>query len=490
MFIEILKRLEYGLHLLIIILFVTGLMASSTYGQPLTKPQEGATSSKRSLTLDQVIQLALFANRTIRGSEYGIKSQKYGLIAAESEFEWKLAPTTTATTAKDANRLGTGLTLAKKSRFGPTISLTPEVIYNDRIENSNAVDGQVDINLTIPLLRGWGKEANLNAIESARYSSRSIQRSHHLTKVNVVLDTVRAVYAIIEQKELLRLNQLQTQSFKNHVVMAAAKEKIGLATPMDVYRAQIRLKDVQDRLNRSQEALQNVQDHLKLIIAVSLDQALPVTAHMTYQPLDITVEKALETAFLHRVELEQVVDEINDLERSSRVARHLTNPQLDLVGRYNHLGLDDPFQNDLESAENYWSISLVSTTDWRRTSEKANYQRSLLAVEAAKLNRWALNDAIRREVRQTYDALLKSEERVQIRKEQIQQANGKLALARVKFIHDMADNFDVIEAQTELQSAQANMLAAKIEHIVGRYQLRAAMGTLLEDRLNDTYDSP
>jgi outer membrane protein len=480
MLIGLLNRVEYAWRILTIILLVTGLMAPSSYGQPPANPQEDTTSSERTLTLDQVIQLALFANRTIRGSEYGVKSQEYGLIAAESEFEWKLAPTTTATTSKDANRLGTGLTLTKKSRFGPTISITPEVVYNDMIENSKTVDGQVDINLTIPLLQGWGKEANLNAVESARYSSRSVQRSHHLTKVNVVLDTVRAVYAIIEQKELLRLNQLQTQSFKNHVIMAAAKEKIGLATPMDVYRAQIRLKDVQDRLNRTQEALQNARDRLKLIIAVSLDKAIAVTAQMTYQPLNITVEKALETAFKNRLELEQSADEINDLERSSRVARHLTNPQLDLVGRYNYLGLDDSFQNDLKSEENYWSISLVSTTDWRRTSEKANYQRSLLAVEAAKLNRWTLNDTIRREVRQTYDALLKSEERVQIRKEQIQQAKGKLALAKVKFIHDMADNFDVIEAQTELQSAQADMLAAKIEHIVGRYQLRAAMGTLLE----------
>jgi outer membrane protein TolC len=257
---------------------------------------------------------------------------------------------------------------------------------------------------------------------------------------------------------------------------------------MDVYRAQIRLKDTQDRLNRTQEALQGAQDQLKLILSFPVDKSLYVTAKMTYYPLMLTIEKALETAFENRMELDQAADEIENLERSSRVARHHIKPRLDLVGHYNHLGLEEPFESGSDTKENYWSIGLVSTTDWRRTSEKADYQRSLLAVKAAKLNRWTLIDTIRREVRQRFDALLKSEERMRIRKEQMQQAKGKLALAQVKFNHDMADNFDVIEAQTELQSARTNMLAAEIEHIVGRYHLRAVMGTLLEYRENDSYN--
>jgi outer membrane protein TolC len=488
MFKRIIKRFSTALHLLCGGLVLVGFTGVSIYGQEPIGSEDSGASLERKLTLNQIIDLALTANRTIRSSTYGVESQKYGLINAESEFEWKFTPSTTVTASKDVNRFGAGLTLQKKSRFGPIISMTPEVVHDDRIENGNSAEGQVDVGLTIPLLRGWGREANLNSVDSAKYSSRSIQRSHHLAKVNIVLNTVMAVYAIIEQQELLKFNQQQTQSFKKHVVMAAAKEKIGLATPMDVYRAQIRLKDTQDRLNRTQEALQGAQDQLKLILSFPVDKSLYVTAKMTYYPLMLTIEKALETAFENRMELDQAADEIENLERSSRVARHHIKPRLDLVGHYNHLGLEEPFESGSDTKENYWSIGLVSTTDWRRTSEKADYQRSLLAVKAAKLNRWTLIDTIRREVRQRFDALLKSEERMRIRKEQMQQAKGKLALAQVKFNHDMADNFDVIEAQTELQSARTNMLAAEIEHIVGRYHLRAVMGTLLEYRENDSYN--
>lgn len=468
------------LRVLIVIIVLAVGARTEAFGRTTGESQDGGAAPQSPLTLEQVIDLSLVANRTIRGSGYGVAGRKYGLITAESEFEWKYAPATTASVARDANRLGAGVTLQKKSRFGPAFRVTPELVHSESAGADGDVNGQVDVGLTIPLLRGWGREANLNAVDSARYSSRSVLRSHHLAKVNVVLDAVGAVYAIIEQQELLKLNQLQTRSFKTHVVMAAAKEKIGLATPMDVYRARIRLKDTQDRLNRNQEALQNVRDRLKLILSIPLDEPLAVTAPMDYAPLDMTAAQALDFAFEHRVELTQSADDIDNLQRSSRVAQHNLKPQLDLVGRYNHLGLEEPFEQGLASEEDYWSVSLISTTDWRRTSEKAEYQRSLLMVRAARLDRWTLMDTIRRQVRQSFDALEKSEERMRIREEQINQAKGKLALAQVKFNHGMADNFDVIEAQTELQSARTNLLAARIEHIVGRYHLQAAMGSLLE----------
>ncbi len=462
-----------------------GGMGNCAHAQHSGSGEKDAFPAERRLSLKQVIDLALITNRTIRGSAFGVKSQEYGVVSAESEFEWTYRPATTATATPDANRVGVGLALEKKSRYGPTLRVTPEVVHDDGRSSEDAVDGQVDVNLSIPLLRGWGREANLSSVEAARYASRSIRRSHHLTKVNVVLDAVSAVYAIVEQEELLKLNRLETKSFETHAVMAAAKEKIGLASPMDVYRAQIRLKDAQDRLNRTLETLRNANDRLKLILSVPLEETLAVSAPMTYQPVEISVEAAVESAFQHRLEVVQSADEIENLGRASRVAQHYLKPQLDLVGHYNRLGLDPRLEEGPDPNEEYWSVSLVSTTDWRRTSEKVGYRQSLLALKAAKLKRWTLTDDIRRQVRQNYDSLLRVQERMKIRDEQIQQARGKLALAQVKFNHGMADNFNVIEAQTELQTAQASHIAAKLEHILGRYRLRAAMGTLLEHKEDD-----
>jgi outer membrane protein TolC len=442
-------------------------------------------SQERILTLPQVIDLALLANRTILEAQYTVQGQTYSIVSAESEFDWKYIPSTSAAASKYTNRLGAGVTLKKKSSLGPTLKLSPAMVQSDT-NSENNLSGQIDLALTVPLLRGWGRAVNMDTVSSAHYSSRAAQRSYHLAKVNVAMDTITALYDIIEQEKLVKLNRQQAERLTSHAVLAKAKEKIGLATPMDVYRAQIRLKDAQDQRNRSQEALGNAKDRLKIILAAPLEDPLQVTASLAYVPLKISIEQALTTAYENRVELDEAVDKIENLQRNADVARHNIKPQLDLVGRYNHLGVEDPFATGLDTEDDYWSVSLVSTSDWRRTSEKATYQRALLSVKAAKLNRWALNDSISRQVRQRFDTILKAQERMQIRKEQIQQAKEKLALAQVKFNHGMADNYDVIEAQSELQSAQISLLAAKIEHIIGRYQLRVAMGTLIESNYDNT----
>jgi len=44
----------------------------------------------------------------------------------------------------------------------------------------------------------------------------------------------------------------------------------------------------------------------------------------------------------------------------------------------------------------------------------------------------------------------------------------------------MADNFDVIESESELENAKVNLLSAGTEYIVGTYKLRSVLGTLIK----------
>lgn len=444
------------------------------------RPVEGAAQTAHTLTLAEVIDLALRANRSLIGSGLGVESQQLSVDAARSDFEWKLFPLATAGATDDTRRIGGGLTVSKRFSAGPIASVSPEIFRNYDGDNSQAYGSQLDIALTMPLLRGFGSEVNLNGVDTARYSLRTSRRSHHLVRVSTVLEAVAAVYSIIQQRELVSLYQDQAGRLRGHAIIARAREKIGLATPIDVYRAQIRLKDAQDSLSRAQEALSNAGDRLKIVLAAPLEQAVHVVAPLDCPPVDIGITRAVETALQHRVELKQAEDDIEEAKRATRLAKNGLYPQLDLVAGYNRLGGDDALAGASGFSEESWTINLVGSTDWSRTAEKATFKQALLGVRRAELNRSTRIDGIKREVRQNYDALLKARERMQIRSDQIDQAKGKQALARIKFNHGMADNFDLIEAETELQSARSDLLAARIDYIVGMYRLRAAIGTLID----------
>ena len=466
----------FGMGLLILILVC---YSRVVYSQPNHTGFEKAEIAI-SLTLEQAINLALQANRNLRVSASSVESQHLSLSSAESEFELKILPSTSADFSDDYKNLGAGISLEKKFGVGTRASLSPRIERSDDDYSGKNYSGKVGLSLEIPLLRGFGKDVNLDSVLSSQFSLRNSERSLYLAKVNTVLDTVFAVYNVIEQKELVRLFESMAERLRGHAETAKVKERVGLATPIDIYRAEIRLKDAEDSLAQAREALRDAEDALKLILAISLEKPMAVSAPLEYEPIRIDLSDAVEIALDNRVELEQAKDQIREAKRRSGVYKHNLLPQLDLVLDYEKYGSSDDFGRSMRFDEDRWSINLVSTTDWARTSEKASFRQSLINVRTARLDLEAKQDQITREVRWQLEALIKAEERIEIRKEQIKQAEGKLALARIKFNHGMADNFDVIEAETELQRARVDLLSMDTEYIVGTYSMRSALGTLIE----------
>ena len=82
-----------------------------------------------------------------------------------------------------------------------------------------------------------------------------------------------------------------------------------------------------------------------------------------------------------------------------------------------------------------------------RTVERATYKQSLITVRSAYRSQSLLRDEVIRQVKSELRNLRRSEQRINIRRVQIGQAEGQLELARVKFQHGLANNFDLIEAE-------------------------------------------
>ncbi|MDY6837292.1 MAG: TolC family protein [Thermodesulfobacteriota bacterium] len=437
----------------------------------------GEDESVMSLTLEEAINLALEANRNLLISTSNLESQTLFLTSAQSEFELKFAPSVTGDASDDYKSIGSEISLDKKLKMGPRATLTPGIAISDV---GDKYSGRTALSLEMPLLRDFGREVTLDSVRSSEFSVRTAERSLYFTRVNTVLDTVFGVYDIIKQRELVELYDSQVKRLNGHAETAKIKEKVGLATPIDIYRAEIRLKDAEDSLTQAREALSSSEDALKLILAMPLDTSIAVTAPVEYDPINVNIDDAVEIAHNNRVELEGQRDQIREVERRSRVYKHRLLPQLNVVMNYEKYGTSDDFSESTRLDEDRWSINLVSTTDWARTAEKAAFRQSLLDIKTARLDLEARRDEITREVRRQLEALRKSRERIEIRSEKIKQAKGKLALAKIKFNYGMANNFDVIEAETELQQAQVDLLSTEVEYIVGTYNLRAVLGTLIE----------
>ncbi len=437
----------------------------------------------RALTLEQAINRALMANRGLLNARDRMETAELSLVQAESEFELKFIPRGEAGAVGDfegatetQERYGAGLEMRQRfATFGTVVSVEPNVQRIGDFYRSG-----VDTTLTQPLLRGLNREFNLSRVQGAEFSQRSAARAEYLTRVDTVLATVSGVYNIIRQREAERLNAESAERLRGHYEAAKVKEGIGMTTAIDTYRAGLELNQAEDNLTNARQAHEDAIDSLRVLLALPLDEALQVEAPLTYDLVRMADAEAVRVALRSRVELDNAADLMRDLERQSRVARHNTFPDLDINFTYSRLGTGDNFNDSTNLSQDFWGVALSSSTDLARTAERAAHKQSLVNVRTSRRNLRLRHDEVVREVKRDLRSLKRSERRIAIQQEQIDQADGQLALARVKFQRGLADNFDVIDAEAELRRAQLSLIGVVFDYIVGTYRLRASLGTLVE----------
>lgn len=431
----------------------------------------------RCLTLREAVDIALTSNRNLIVTSNLLQSSDFSLQAARSAYDITIYPAANLGVSDGDENVGAGVLLEKKFYSGVDLAISPSITRSNEYHS-----GAIDLALGIPLLRGSGEAVNLDAIESSAFSFRSAERSLYQSRINTVIATVSAYYNIIEQKEIVRLLENQVVATKGYADAAVIKKNVGLATAMDLYRAMIQLKDVQDQLSTTLNTLFNAREALKGILALPLDERIDVVAPFECKDVSMPLDDAVQTALENRIEIVHARDVLEETERKAHIAKHNLLPQLDFVIDYERYSKDGHFEQAANLTEDRWSVNLVSTTDWARTQEKTAYSQSLLNVMNAELVVETQTDEVISEVRHQIETLEMWKERIEINNDQIRQAVGKQKLSRIKFDHQMADNFDLIEAESELFQARANLISVKTELIVNQYKLRSILGILFDQQ--------
>ena len=111
-----------------------------------------------SLTLTEAIDFALRANRNLLQSGYGLQNQQLSLESTLSEFDLRATPFSRAGVADGEGIIGGGVGFDKKFCYGIRASLSPGIEWAD-----DQYTGTTGVSLGIPLLRGFGKEVNLDS---------------------------------------------------------------------------------------------------------------------------------------------------------------------------------------------------------------------------------------------------------------------------------------------------------------------------------------
>jgi outer membrane protein TolC len=458
----------------------TVLYCAALFATLFLLPAHASETTFRTLTLEEAVRTALAGNAKLVTAKLGLEGDQLGLEAAHAEFDLKLIPTLSMGKIGD-NALSTGTVgannslgaqLSKKFETGTTVSIGPS--WNRSGGSSNST---LNLSIQQPLFKGFDREVILNGVRVGEFSLASSQRSFEQARVNVALDTIAAYYQLIRDQEMQKLTDLLVERLRRQALVAQSKERVGAASSMDTYRAEINLKDAEDAANQARNAVTASGDRLKLLLDLNLDANLQPVPPPIPQLENIDYEAE---SLKGRPELLQLQAEIDEAARALHVAQNDLLPDVNLQVNYGQSTYNDPFLTQyLPTTQRQWSVYLQSSADIFRSAQKTAYSRAELKLKSLRLSLESKGAELRRQVRLQLAQLREASQRIVLRHEQIKQAESKLALSEVKFNHDMADNFTLLEAETELQRSRLNLLATEADYAVGVYNLQAIAGRLL-----------
>jgi outer membrane protein len=280
------------------------------------------------------------------------------------------------------------------------------------------------------------------------------------------LEALRADRAVVAAQANVELAQALLK-------LAQDQRNAGVATGVDVTRAQTRLAEQQTGLAQAQTESEQARLNLQRLIGLPLGSAMTLTDPLRFveDPLP-SVDTAVAQAGHDRREI-QVAEEqnrVSQLEYQSARAEHL--PSLEVLGDYGSSGIT-PSSFDLPTRRFALQLNVPifngGLTQGRVTAAASRQRQTELELANVR-------GQVEEDVRLALTTLRTAAVQVRAAEESVTLAQRELEMARDRFRAGVADNLEVITAQTSLANARVAQVTALAQHNAARLNLAAALG--------------
>ena len=365
-------------------------------------------------------------------------------------------------------------------------SLLPHV-NGDALANRENIDlGAMGISFpTVPSVVGpfnhydFRLSASQSLLDRHSYHNwRASERQEEAAK----LDYQDARDLVIRQAAGLYLDAqasaAEVEAAESRVTTSQTLEKLardqhaqGLATAVDVVRAQVQLaRDQQNLLvarNTYQTSLLVLAHFLGLSPGAPLELAEPLKFHHVEST---DADQALHTALEARSDYAALLKQRESLVEQLKASRARYLPTLSVNGDYGAIGRG--FGSMAGTGEIQGTLT-VTLFDRDRAGEKTELQSQLKRLNAQIDD---LNREIEQELRKAVLDLESTENQVTVTEAALHLAERELSLAQDRFGNGVTDNIEVVTAQASLASAQDDRIMALARHADAVMALARSLG--------------
>ncbi|HWO02819.1 MAG TPA: TolC family protein [Blastocatellia bacterium] len=434
---------------------IAGWISGLDSNGPQASPSPPASSAQGALSFDEAVQLAIKNNLT----SLLARERRNEARGVERESLAGLLPNL----AGAASQTNLTINLASQGLTPNAFPLIPFTFLGP----FNVFDARVQLVQTL---------FNLGAIRNYQAGRAGVNIAaigEQLSRQQVITNTALAYLNALRTERAVAATEANLELAQTLLTLATDQHKSGVATGLDVTRAETRVAQQQFRLAQAHTEAYQARLQLQRVTGLPLGGLLLLTDRLAYTDAALpSAEAAVQLAQRQRVEIRLAEEQVklNDYERRAAEAEQL--PSIDFVGDYGSSGIK-PNVLDLPTR----SVGIrLSVPIFNGGLTRGRIAAATSRQRQAELQLNDLRAQVEQDVRLALQTLATAAEQVRAAEQALRLAERELQMARDRFQAGLGDNIEVVNAQTSLAESRDAQVAALTVHNAARINLASAMG--------------
>ncbi|MDE1891346.1 MAG: TolC family protein [Betaproteobacteria bacterium] len=290
-----------------------------------------------------------------------------------------------------------------------------------------------------------------NDLKASQWFTRQTELKAEATFQQIAANAAFAYINLLRAKEELKTAQANLHLAEELEQLTRDQKRQGISTGVDVVRAQTQTTQYQYNLRASQSLVDDSQTKLKRALGIALDTNLNLTDTLSVTTIPIPgLERAINDAEVSRPEILANEALISARASSLQARKDAYLPSIGVQGAIGPSGVT-PVINDYH----VYSIGVyLSMPLWNGGATQAEENIAFSQLHQAKLQLVDTKAQVDEDVRVSFNALQTTIDEVHHAQKNLELATTLMNQASDRYKNGVADNLEVVDAQTTLAQAR------------------------------------
>ena len=443
--------------------------------------------AQEALTLERSLEIAMKNSPNIKHLEFSIEQNRQLLNARnaslKSQFSFTLIPYSYRNVREFRDDLGWNTSKTKQS-FG-IFTIEQPIKWTDgilKLENDfswrdsysefkekigeepyeKKFSNSLDLSFTQPLFTYNTTKLELSELE---LNFENAALNYAVQRLSLEYQVTRNFFNVYQKKMSLEIAKDDLNNREQSYQIIKNKVEAGLDPQEELYQAELDLTKSKSQVQNEQVELDNFLDTFKQLIGLNIFDDVTVTADISHSPVEIDIQKALDTGLKYRMEIRQSQIEIERAQYELIRRSAMNEFRGDISLSYGMIGENEKVNQiyDISNTNQQLLLSLnIPLWDWgekkaRIKAYEANVTNNELSLEDEKKN-------IIIEIRQAYRNLRNLVNQIEIAEQNVRNAQLTYDINLERYKNGDLTSMDLNLIQNQLSQAKLDKISALINY--------------------------